>query len=198
MSTYTPFLCPVAPHGTPFFVPLEESSDAFFMHDLAAADVCRCYWLLESVTIHYKMTFYGSLEVQGNLLLGGIYAPVPRQRLVAVPSFYASQFLSSLGVQAVGNLDFSKVYLQENGKLAFQFSVAVYARDETVAGSNFLLSFERSMGSGGQRDAYKAKAFDFFGETRTAHLNYNRQIWSDGEVAFDEFSLTPVFYNNDV
>ncbi|MDR1303530.1 MAG: hypothetical protein LBJ81_02830 [Puniceicoccales bacterium] len=66
MSTYTPFLCRVAPHGTPFFVPLEASSDTFFARDLAAADVCRYYWLLESVAIAYRMTFDG-LVVQGNL-----------------------------------------------------------------------------------------------------------------------------------
>jgi hypothetical protein len=73
-----------------------------------------------------------------------------------------------------------------------------YANVETVEGSNFLLSFERSAGSDGQRDAYKTKTFSFLGEMRTAYLNYNSQIWADGEIEFDAFSLEPIFYNNDV
>ncbi|MDR0590798.1 MAG: hypothetical protein LBG09_03040 [Puniceicoccales bacterium] len=196
MSTYTPFFCRVAAHGTPFFVPLEASSNTFFIRDLAAADVCHYYWLLESVTIAYKMTFEG-LVVQGNLFLGS-YAPVPRQRLLAVPPFYASQFLSSYGIQTVGELNFSKVYLQEDGQLALAFNFTAYSRDETVGGSQFLLCLERSEGDNGQRNAYKTKAFNIFGGGKTAYLNYNNQIWGDSGVALNEFSMAAVFYDNGV
>ncbi|MDR1303321.1 MAG: hypothetical protein LBJ81_01725, partial [Puniceicoccales bacterium] len=133
----------------------------------------------------------------GNLFLGS-YAPVPRQRLLAVPPFYASQFLSSYGIQVAGELDFSQVYLQTDGQLALAFNFAAYSRVETVGGSQFLLSLERSEGDDGQRNAYKTKAFSVFGGGRTAYLNYNNEIWSDSGVALNEFSMATAFYDNDV
>ncbi|MDR0740154.1 MAG: hypothetical protein LBF34_00390 [Puniceicoccales bacterium] len=198
MSTYTPFLCRVTPHGTPFFVPLEPSLGGFVINNLPAETLCQYYWLLESVTIHYKLIFSGSLVVEGNLLLGGMYGTVPRQRLLAVPNFSGIIFHSASGVQAEGNVDFSTVYLQENGLYAVDFDFAIYAKVETVAGSNFLVSFQRSVGSSGQRNSYKSQAVNFLGKSVIVYLNYNDQIWSSDKIELDEFSLGAVFYNNDV
>ncbi|MDR1906822.1 MAG: hypothetical protein LBQ03_01200 [Puniceicoccales bacterium] len=197
MSTYTPFLCRVTSYGTPFFVPLEISSGSFDIRNLSAEDVCRYYWLLESVTIHYKLTFSGSLEVGSNLLLGGMYGTVPRMRLLSVPNFQGTIFHSSSGVQSEGSIDFSKIYFQGSGPYAVNFDFAIYARVETLAGSNFLVSFHRSAGSSGQRDRYKTQAVNFLGNNFTVYLNYNSAIWTADEIELNEFSLAATVYNND-
>jgi hypothetical protein len=198
MSTYTPFLCRVTPYGTPFFVPLEPSSGNFVINNLSAEALCHHYWLLESVTIHYKLTFSGSLEVGTDLLLGGMYGTVPRRRLLAVPSFQGTIFHSSSGVQAEGDIDFSTVYLQENGLHAVNFDFAIYSKVATMPGSNFLVSFDRSIGSSGQRNSYKSQVVNFLGKSVTIYLNYNDQIWNGDEIELNEFSLGAVFYNNNV
>ncbi|MDR3317755.1 MAG: hypothetical protein LBS71_03045 [Puniceicoccales bacterium] len=198
MPTYTPFLCRVTPYGTPFFVSLESSSNTFAIDNLSAEDVCYYYWLLESVTIHYKMTFSGSLEIQNNLLLGGMYGTVPQRRVLDTPSFNGSIFHSSSGVQVEGRIDLSKIYLQPNGLYAIDFKFIIYARSETIDGSNFLLSFYRSIGNSGQRNSYKTQDFSFLGETKTIYLNYNSQIWSESEIELNEFSITTTFFSNDM
>jgi hypothetical protein len=53
------------------------------------------------------------LVVQGTVFLRS-YAPLPRKRLLAFPPFYASQFLSSYGIQVIEELAFSKVDLQDD------------------------------------------------------------------------------------
>jgi hypothetical protein len=90
------------------------------------------------------------------------------------------------------------VYVQADGQLALAFNFAAYSRVETMGGSQFLLSLERSEGDDGQRNAYKTKAFNIFGESRTAYLNYNNEIWSDSGVALHEFSMAAEFYENGV
>ncbi|MDR1366832.1 MAG: hypothetical protein LBJ13_02920 [Puniceicoccales bacterium] len=196
MSTYTPFLCRVTPYGTPFFVPLEFSSGTFVINNLSAEELCRNYWLLESLTIHYKLIFSGSLEVTGNLLLGGMYATAPRMRLLNVPSFQGTIFHSASGVQTDGNVDFSTIYYQSDGPYAVNFDFAIYARVETLSGSNFLVSFHRSAGHSGQRSSYKAQTVNFLEKSVTIYLNYNDQIWKSNEIELAEFSLAAAFYNN--
>ncbi|MDR1434888.1 MAG: hypothetical protein LBI77_00585 [Puniceicoccales bacterium] len=198
MATYTPFLCRVTPHGTPFFVPIEPSSDVFVIDNLSAEEVCRYYWLLNAVTIDYRMTFNGSLEVLGDLLLGGMYAAAPRMRLLSVPDFSNEIFDSSSGVQSEGIVDFSKIYLQNSGSYALVFDFIIYARVETVGGSNFLVSFHRSPGSSGQRDSYKTYTTDCFGKNITIYLNYNSQIWATDEIELNECSMVATFYENNV
>lgn len=168
------------------------------INNLSAETLCQCYWLLESVTIHYKLIFSGSLVVEDNLLLGGIYGTVPRRRLLDVPNFSGTIFHSASGVQAEGNVDFSTVYQQSNGLYAVDFDFAIYAKVETIGGSNFLVSFQRSTGSDGQRNDYESQTINFLGKNVTVYLNYNNQIWSSDEIELDEFSVTTVFYNNDV
>jgi hypothetical protein len=197
MSTYTPFLCRVTPYGTPFFVPLEFSSGSFAISNLSAEALCRYYWLLESVTIHYKLIFSGSLEVGTDLSFGGMYGTAPRQRLLTVPSFSGMIFHSSSGVQAEGNVNFSTIYLQESGLYAVNFDLAIYSKAETIGGSNFLVSFQRSIGSSGQRDSYRSRTVNFLGKSVTIYLNYNDQIWGSDKIELDEFSLAATFYNND-
>jgi hypothetical protein len=186
----------VTPYGVPFFVPLEFSSGNFVIDQLSAEELCHYYWLLESVMIHYKLTFSGSLEVEGNLLLGGMYGRVPRMRLLSVPNFQATIFHSASGVQGEGSVDFSTIYCQNGGLYAVNFDCVLYAKVETVAGSNFLVSFHRSVGSSGQRDSYKTQAVNFLGKSVTVYLNYNGQVWSGDEIELDEFSLGATFYDN--
>jgi hypothetical protein len=196
MATYTPFLCRVTPHGTPFFVPIEPSSDFFTIDNLSAEEVCHYYWLLDAVTIDYGMTFSGSLEVLGDLLLGGMYAAAPRLRLLSVPDFSDEIFDSSSGVQAEGMIDFSKIYLQNNGSYAIAFDFVIYAKVETIGSSNFLVSFRRSSGSSGQRDSYKTYATDCFGKSITVYLNYNSQIWAADEIELSECAMGATFHEN--
>jgi hypothetical protein len=196
MSTYTPFLCRVTPYGTPFFVSLASSSDSFVIDNLSAEELCHYYWLLESVTIHYKLTFSGSLVVESSLLLGGMYGTVPRRRLLGVPSFSGTIFHSASGVQAEGDIDFSTVYERESGPYAVNFDFAIYSKVETVPGSNFLVSFGRSTGSSGQRNRYKTQVVSFLGRSVTVYLNYNDQIWGSDEIELNEFSLGAVFFSN--
>jgi hypothetical protein len=196
MPTFTPFLCRVTPYGTPFFVSLEPSSNVFIIGDLSAEDVCRLYWLLESVTINYKLMFSGSLEVRGELAMGGMYGTVPRQRLLGVPNFRGSIFHSSSGVQSESYIDFSKIYFQSNGLYAVAFDFVIYSKIETEGGSNFLVSLYRNSGSSGQRDSYKTKTVNFSGKNFALYLNYNSQIWTANEIEFNEFSMTTVFYEN--
>jgi hypothetical protein len=117
-------------------------------------------------------------------------------RLLSVPSFQGTIFHSASGVQAEGNVDFSTVYLQENGLYGVDFNFAIYSRVETLAGSNFLVSFQRSIGSSGQRSSYKSQTVNFLGKSVTIYLNYNDQIWNSDEIELDEISVTTVFYNN--
>jgi hypothetical protein len=175
---------------------MEFSVGNFVIGQLSAEELCRHYWLLESVTIHYKLTFSGSLEVEGNLLLGGMYGRVPRMRLLSVPNFQATIFHSASGVQAEGSVDFSTIYCQGDGLYAINFDCTLYAKMETVAGSNFLVSFHRSEGNSGQRDSYKTRTANFLGKSVTGYLNYNGQIWSEDEIQLDEFSLAATFYDN--
>ncbi|MDR0418077.1 MAG: hypothetical protein LBH08_01400 [Puniceicoccales bacterium] len=196
MSTYTPFLCHVTPYGTPFFVPLKSSADTFMISNLSAEELCRNYWLLESLTIYYKLIFSGSLEITGNLSLGGMYATAPRMRLLNVPSFQGTIFHSSSGVQADGNVDFSSIYHQSDGLYAVNFDFAIYARVETISGSNFLVSFYRSVGHSSQRNSYKTQTVNFLGKSITVYLNYNDQIWESDEIELAEFSLAAVLYDN--
>ncbi|MDR1591073.1 MAG: hypothetical protein LBR92_03715 [Puniceicoccales bacterium] len=198
MSTYTPFLCRVTPYGTPFFVPLEVSSGSFVINNLSAAELCQYYWLLESVTIHYKMLFYGSVVISTDLSLGGMYATQPRQRILGVPSFLGTIFHESVGIQASSNIDFSTIYLQGSGLYAVDFDFTIYTRIETLAGSNFLVSFYRSVGSNGQRNSYKTQTVNFLGESITVYLNYNDQNFDSDEIELTEFSLAATFYSNNI
>jgi hypothetical protein len=197
MSTYTPFLCPVTPYGTPFFVSLEASSDNFAMNNISAEELCFYYWLLESVTIHYKLIFSGSLEVEGNLVLGGMYGTVPRMRLLDVPNFSGTIFHSASGLQAEGSIDFSTIDCQVDGLYAVNFAFNAYDRIEGIGGSNCLLSFYRSVGSTGQRNSHQSQAVNFLGKRVTIYLNYNNQIWSEDEIELNEFSLAATFFSNE-
>ncbi|MDR2806588.1 MAG: hypothetical protein LBB11_00300 [Puniceicoccales bacterium] len=197
MSTYTPFLCRVTPYGTPFFVPEASSTNPWIIDNLSAQDVCRYYWLLEWVSIAYKMTFSGSFEVQSNLSLGGMYTSVPRMRIIAPPQFSGSIFQPSSGIITEGKIDFSKIYLQEGGQYAIDFTFNAYSRDEGIGGSDFLLSFYRSVGDIGQRDSYKSQTVDFSGKSVTVYLNYNSQIWPEDEIELNSFSLSASFFSND-
>jgi hypothetical protein len=164
--------------------------------DLSAEELCRIYWLLESVTIHYKLIFSGSLEVMGNLPLGGMYGTVPRMRLRNVPSFQGAIFHSASGIQSESNVDLSTIYHQSNGLYAVNFDCVLYAKVETLEGSNFLVSFYRSVGNSGQRNGCKTQTVDFLGRDVTVYLNYNDQIWNENEIELNEFSLGTTFYSN--
>jgi hypothetical protein len=196
MLTYTPFLCSVTPYGTPFFVSQEPALGSFVINNLTAEEICRYYWLLESVMIHYKFTFNGSMEIQDSFVLGGANTE-PQWRILSVPSYYSSILNGSFGIRAESSIDFSTVYLQENGLYAINFNFAIYNDIETVAGSSLLISFYRSVGNSGQRNAYKSLSANFLGKNLTAYLNYDNRVWDSSEIEFNEISLETTFYNND-
>lgn len=192
MSTFTPFLCPVTTYGTPHFVPLSSSNHASILNNMTADEACRNYWLLESVTIRYAMVLSGTLEVAGDLLLGGMYGTSPINRLLSPTHFTVSFYHSSCGVQSEASIDFSTIYLQENQLYAAAFDLFCYNLIEGIEGSNLLLSFTRSTGSSGQRNSCKTRNFTFLGSSRTAYLNYNSQIWDD--IEFNEFSVATTYF----
>jgi hypothetical protein len=197
MATFTPFFCRVTPYGTPHFVPLESSSHTFILNNLSAQEVCHYYWLLHKLVFYYKLTFSGSLVVEKYLSMGTTTI-VPRNRLISVPAFSGSLFDSSTGIIWNGAINFSKIYLQDDGQYAIDLQFAAYNQTEGLGESHFLLSFGRSLGDSGQRDAYQSTVIDFMGKNISVYLNYNSQIWSGTSIALNDFSLTATFYDNDV
>ena len=196
MSTFTPFLCPVTPYGTPHFVSLSSNSSSSILSNMTAEELCRNYWLLESVTIHYAMLLSGTLEIVGDLLLGGMYGVRPVARLLSPTHFTSSFYHSSCGVQSEAEIDFSTVYDQGNQRYAAAFDFVSYNLNEGVGGSNLLLAFYRSTGTSGQRNQCKTRSFTFLGSTHTVYLNYNSQIWSSSDIELNAFSITTTFFAN--
>lgn len=197
MTRFTPFLCRVTPYGTPFFVPLvSDGGISSIFSSLDAKTLCRYYWLLERVDIHYQLTFSGSIVLDDELSIGGMYATLPIRRLLSVPEFEASQIHALYGVRSTGKIDFSNVYAQNEQQYAVRFDFAVYNADEKESESDFLLSFHRSAGLNDRRDRCKTRNFRFLDQTYTVYLNYSSAVWSDTEISLDYCSLQTVFFEN--
>ena len=198
MSRFTPFLCRVTSYGTPDFVPLSLSGKTSILSNMTPEELCRNYWLLESVTIRYKMLLSGTLEVSGDLILGGMYSTVPIRRLLSPTKFTASVYHAFYGVQSNASIDFSTVYQQEDQRYAVPFDFVSYVPDEGLDEGNLLLSFYRSTGANGQRNQCKTRNFTFLDTVQTVYLNYNGQIWPDTDIELSEFSVTTTFFDNSV
>ncbi|MDE6576476.1 MAG: hypothetical protein K2L24_03745 [Opitutales bacterium] len=197
MTRFTPFLCRVTPYGTPFFVPLVTNGGiTSILSGLDADSLCRCYWLLERVDIRYQMTFSGSIVLENELSIGGMYATPPIRRLLGVPELNASMIHALYGVYSEGKIDFSTVYAQADQQYAVRFDFTVCNADEPKEESNFLLSLYRSAGASDRRNRCKTRNFSFLGKTYTAYLNYNSSVWADTDISLDSFSLQTVFFEN--
>lgn len=196
MTIFRPFLCRVTPYGTPFFIGLREQKIESVLRGLSGAEVCRYYWLLEKLSIHYRVTVDGSITIEDTLTLGGIYGIAPIYRLLREPDFSGSVFDDSTGMYAEAKIDFSAIYKDEDG-YTIPFTFACYIQEEGLDEGIFLISLERSEGIYEQRDSYKTRTFSFAGKESNVYLNYSSELWSESEIEFEAFDISATFFQND-
>ncbi|MDR1414140.1 MAG: hypothetical protein LBI56_04395 [Puniceicoccales bacterium] len=176
------FLARVSFAGVPHTLPHSSDTSQATLFPMGAEAVCQLYWLLSSLNLVYSYSVNGT-QVSRNF--SATSSIIPKNRLIAPATFYATAYDSSRQTSYAIDLQLGTVYFDANNKSKVGLKLVIEEAD-----SFGLIKLCLQPISGMSR---VFRAFTFLGKELTIYLNYSSaQVTSASLI---NFSLTPNFFS---
>lgn len=172
-----PFLCRVSSAGVPHTI-THSKENKYTISGLSADDMCKLYWTLNAINIHYSFNINGINVTRAIIATTEV---IPKNRIIAPVEFYSSGYDSELNTSYLCNLFFDPIYLLDDDTLGIKFLFNEI--DETSS-----IDFNILPKVGMENISYD---FTFLNVPAKVYLNYNSSVVSEADI--ESFSVDLIF-----
>ncbi len=175
------FLCRVSFAGVPHTLQHIDSATTANLFPLSPTDVCRIYWLLQSMHIKYQYSING-INVSRDFTVSS--SVIPKNRLISPAIFYATEYDSNTQTAYMAQLDMQKIYFDQSNQEHVGFNFTLSEADNFGVMDLCLEALPNMKNI--------QRSFSFAGQTITAYLNYNSSMVSS--AVFNNISIEETYY----